>query len=44
MFFLVGGGLAGYHSGVVLIAGPIAVFALRFAIPKIVDRIIATRS
>jgi hypothetical protein len=27
-----------------LIAGPIAVFALRFAIPKIVDRIIATRS
>jgi Endosomal/lysosomal potassium channel TMEM175 len=44
MFFLVGGGLAGYYSGVVLIAGPIAVFALRFAIPKIVDRIIATRS
>jgi uncharacterized membrane protein len=44
MFFMVGGGLAGFHSGVVLIAGPIAVFALRFAIPKVVDRIIATRS
>jgi hypothetical protein len=43
MFFMVGGGLAGYRSGVVLIVGPIAVFALRFAIPKIVDRIIATR-
>jgi uncharacterized membrane protein len=43
MFFLVGGGLAGYRSGVVLIVGPIAVLALRFAIPKVVDRVIATR-
>ncbi|HEY3676815.1 MAG TPA: TMEM175 family protein [Candidatus Tumulicola sp.] len=44
MFFLIGSGLAGYRSGVVLIVGPIAVFGLRFALPKIVDRIIATRS
>jgi uncharacterized membrane protein len=44
MFFLVGSGLAGYHSGIVLIVGPIAVFALRFVVPKFVDRVIAARS
>jgi hypothetical protein len=44
MFFIFGFGLAGDKPGIPLVIGSLAVFALRFAIPAIVDRIIDSRA
>jgi uncharacterized membrane protein len=44
IFYLFAAGLAGVQGKAILIVGPIAVLIMRVLVPKLVDRVIATRA